>query len=426
MLAVPDGEERLAAPRDATTLWRDVAGGGELRVGTLAQMGAPELEACGPNEHVEVDVGANCTVLQIVKRNGVYCPVVDGVAVRSFRHGDRDVYPITAHRGLHEELLKPGVKAGHAFSPCAVAVVVEDGELLPSECKLRVWQQFGHEGSSPVRRACRATCRFCLRPWRPTSANVLYTPYPMDSGPQAAGGHLHAQGGGDQGVKKALRRQDRGVARRLATLRGRTLWLLCTDNITGQRTVPPVLGPCNGGEQLNLFRLPTRLQVHKPHQAEVRSEATTRRTPHQLKAHRFAGIAMLMAQLTGSPLGSVVSNGRGPAPHMGPRTLVLVYPTTVFQTACGATWVLRTAPSQVWSTGVEAASSAARQGLLYARRAGLRAGCLGIDGDHVQELRVATENTTTARGGGVGVVAAHQAKGDGRDAVARKTQPRIL
>jgi len=187
MLAVPDGEERLAAPREATTLWRDVAGGGDLRVGTLAQMGAPALTVAAPGAFVEVDADAHCTVVQIVKRNGTYFPVVDGVVVQSFQHGGRDVYSITAHRGLHEDPIAPSAaaKGAHAFSPCALTVIVDDGQPLPSECSVRIWQQFGNTQAAPMGIPTLSGSALLL-PTRVAGnlATVVYAPYPMAHGRQ--------------------------------------------------------------------------------------------------------------------------------------------------------------------------------------------------------------------------------------------------
>lgn len=309
MLAVPDGEERLAAPREATTLWRDVAGNGDLRVGTLAQMGAPALEVAAPGAFVNVDADAHCTVVQIVKRDGTYVPVVDGVVVRSFQHGGREVYPITAHRGLHHDPvpLKPGARAAHAFSPCAVAVVIEDGELLPSECKLRVWQQFGHEGQLIGAPALCGDAAILPTQVHTNLANVVYTPYPMTA---------------DRKPRVVIYDMRRTLKYQLSDAKTAALKFFNTpDTQNGLKEFVQTVFKGNEPYILSLvlsvldgLNFSTEgFGTEAGPSSEPRQQALRRIRLGQLRAQSFAGIAMLMAQLTGNPFLSVGASAAGSA-----------------------------------------------------------------------------------------------------------------
>jgi len=317
MLAVPPNEEPLAAPREATTLWRDAAANGDLRVGTLAQMGQLPLEACGPGEYVEVDEAANCTVIQIVKREGSYVAVVDGVVVQSFQHGGRDVYPVVAHRGLHTDpFTTPFHKAAHAFSPCAVAVVIEDGQLPPSECRLCVWQQIGDvaapmdvprlAGDVPLLHTVVAS----------NLSNVLYAPYPMAhgrkprvilydmrkamatelAGMKSAAKIMAQSSGGRVGIRNFVNGIIQGNAPIFNSFARRV----------GLEFVDP--GPVNGEEAGFLGRAFEFAAGALGQETAATAEEKARVAMEKQKIKSLVELPVLLAQLIGNPIGIMLAN----------------------------------------------------------------------------------------------------------------------
>ena len=137
---------------------------------------------------------ARSVCIALVKRDGEYKPVVDGLvpeeevvappaaqaqaqaqlAVRRFK--------LTHHRGYHEA---PNAKTT-VFSPCAVVVLLEDGQSAPVKCSVQMWQQMEQrigqtaQNGNPIGDQVMMDDRE-VRPCRAASATcaVVYAPYPV-------------------------------------------------------------------------------------------------------------------------------------------------------------------------------------------------------------------------------------------------------
>ena len=206
--------------------------------------------------------------------------------------------------------------ASHAFSPCAVAVVVEDGELPPSECRLCVWQQIGDVAAPMDKPRLSGDMPLLHTPVASNLSNVLYAPYPMAHGrkPRVVIFDMRkAMGAEIKGVKKALANADRrpglrGGLRNLVNdiLRGNTpvlTWFLKKIGARSGEAVP--LDPATEDEE-SLFTSFANAFAGAKSKAEVRSEVNDSLNAAKIAA--TAQLPVLIAQLTGSPLGIVVSN----------------------------------------------------------------------------------------------------------------------
>ena len=145
-VADDEGVRALYAPRESTSVWRAEAEADTAVVATLAQMSPPgggtltiperdytAQEILDPARYKQSGV----VQIQIVKRNGEFVPVVDGLRPPEQEEtGGKVVHLINHHRGMHEDLdTKTWV-----FSPCAVTMCIEDGQSFPERCTVSVWQ----------------------------------------------------------------------------------------------------------------------------------------------------------------------------------------------------------------------------------------------------------------------------------------------
>ena len=134
----------LYAPRESTSVWRADADRGTTVVATLAQMGNVAIPTRSYGAEV-VDPAryeaSGVVQIQIVKRNGQFVPVVDGLKPPMQTDADgKEQCVINHHRGMHTD----EETQSWVFSPCAVSVCVEDGQSLPERCIVSVWQHVAH------------------------------------------------------------------------------------------------------------------------------------------------------------------------------------------------------------------------------------------------------------------------------------------
>ena len=175
----------LYAPRESTSVWRADADRGTTVVATLAQMGdvgIPTRDYDAPSIVDPARYEASGVVqIQLVKRNGQFLPVVDGLVPPTQTDSDGStVYLINHHRGMHDDLeTKTWI-----FSPCAVSVCVEDGQTLPERCVLSVWQHVARTRAVATLVGGQSITKLGEREMAPFvvsdhSAQVVYAPYPM-------------------------------------------------------------------------------------------------------------------------------------------------------------------------------------------------------------------------------------------------------
>lgn len=145
---VDDSSVSLFAPRDSTSLW--VSEAGERRVAALDEVDftpakyedAPGVLASSLDNKKPRDWAVN---ILVVKRNGQYNVYVDG---REATPVD-GVVELRSHTGLWRHDESPSISV---FSPCMVSFLVEDGESVPHECAVELWQRptdlVGNAGST--------------------------------------------------------------------------------------------------------------------------------------------------------------------------------------------------------------------------------------------------------------------------------------
>ena len=146
----------LYRSRTTTSVWNK-GDGSEDVVKTLQDAGTPAFVAYGPEvEYVDINPRDRDKFLhiQLVKRNGEYTVLVDG-----FRQGymekqalevpvssDACAGGIGQERGAvvslkrHKGIERDKSTQSSIFSPCAVSVLLEDGEVAPQECTVRLVQ----------------------------------------------------------------------------------------------------------------------------------------------------------------------------------------------------------------------------------------------------------------------------------------------
>ena len=178
-----EGVRALYAPRESTSVWRADADRGTTVVATLAQMGNVAIPTRSYGAEV-VDPAryeaSGVVQIQIVKRNGQFVPVVDGLVppTQTDANGNETCL-INHHRGMHEDLeTKTWV-----FSPCAVSVCVEDGQPFPERCTVSIWQHLSLSKSTtlttpsaPVKLGDRLIYPFAVSD---PVASIVYVPLPM-------------------------------------------------------------------------------------------------------------------------------------------------------------------------------------------------------------------------------------------------------
>ena len=177
-----EGVRALYAPRESTSVWRADEDPGTM-VATLAQMGNVAIPTRSYGAEV-VDPAryeaSGVVQIQIVKRNGQFVPVVDGLVPPTQTDADgNETCLINHHRGMHED---PETKTW-VFSPCAVSVCVEDGQPFPERCIVSIWQHMSLSKSTtlttpsdPVKLGDRLIYPFAVSD---PVASIVYVPLPM-------------------------------------------------------------------------------------------------------------------------------------------------------------------------------------------------------------------------------------------------------
>lgn len=179
-----EGVRALYAPRESTSVWRADADQDTAVVATLTQMGNVGIATRSYGTEV-VDPAryeaSGVVQIQIVKRNGQFVPVVDGLKPPMHTDADGNVkWVINHHRGMHtDEETQTWI-----FSPCAVSVCVEDGQPLPERCVVSVWQHVAHTHAISALVGGQGRVKLGERVVKPFAvsehvAPIVYAPYPM-------------------------------------------------------------------------------------------------------------------------------------------------------------------------------------------------------------------------------------------------------
>jgi hypothetical protein len=180
-----EGVRALYAPRESTSVWRASADPEAVAVATLAQMGdatipTRDYDAASIVDPARYDA-SGVVQIQIVKRNGTFVPVVDGLVPPTQTDSDGStVHLINHHRGMHtDEETQTWV-----FSPCVASVCVEDGQPMPERCTLSVWQHVARTRAVASLLGGQETIKLgehALAPFKVSdySAQVVYAPYPL-------------------------------------------------------------------------------------------------------------------------------------------------------------------------------------------------------------------------------------------------------
>jgi len=188
-----DKDDPVTEIRAATSVWeppnhppRTTDG---WRVASLEAAGNPGV-AVQPAQLPAIDARpeARSVCIALVKHQNTYTPVVDGLVPQNVQ-AQAQAQPtvqrckLTHHRGYHEA---PNAKTA-VFSPCAVVVLLEDGQSAPLKCSVQMWQQMeqrvvGPQG--PVAMPLGDEVMMDDREVRPCRASdvtfdVVYTPYPV-------------------------------------------------------------------------------------------------------------------------------------------------------------------------------------------------------------------------------------------------------
>ena len=138
-------ETRLLAPRTSTSLWTNLKTRQEA-VATLddAARGRRPLVHQRHCEAIDATGATWALQLQIVKRDGRYEAFVDGMLSEA---DEKNIHRILTHANVQENSQSNTV----AFSPCAVSVLVEDGEIVPESCTVHVQQvPIGLDSRTPI------------------------------------------------------------------------------------------------------------------------------------------------------------------------------------------------------------------------------------------------------------------------------------
>ena len=175
------------APRGSTTVRRRAADPDTAVVATRKQLDPSGTALVVPERDYASTDGvldppryaqSGMVQVQIVKHNGAYVPLVDGLKPPYVVVDGETIYLINHHRGMYED----EETQTWVFSPCAVSVCIEDGQALPERCTVAVWQRVAERGATrltghnEVKLGERE-----LRPFRVSdaTASVVYAPFPM-------------------------------------------------------------------------------------------------------------------------------------------------------------------------------------------------------------------------------------------------------
>jgi len=181
-----EGVRTLYAPRETTTVWRKADEPGTTVVATRKQLDPSGTALVVPTRDYASTSGvldppryaqSGMVQVQIVKHDGTYLPLVDGlVPPREVVDGEV-IHLINHHRGMFED----EETRTWVFSPCAVSVCIEDGQALPERCAVSVWQRVVASGAVLLTEKNRVKLgERELRPLRVSdpTASTVYVPYP--------------------------------------------------------------------------------------------------------------------------------------------------------------------------------------------------------------------------------------------------------
>lgn len=181
-----EGVRTLYAPRESTTVWRKADEPETTVVATRKQLDPSGTALVVPTRDYASTSGvldppryaqSGMVQVQIVKHNGAYVPIVDGLIPPHEVVDGETIHLINHHRGMYED----EETQTWVFSPCAVSVCIEDGQALPERCAVAVWQHMVARGATRLtgKNELKLGERE-LRSFRvsdPTTS-VVYAPYP--------------------------------------------------------------------------------------------------------------------------------------------------------------------------------------------------------------------------------------------------------
>jgi hypothetical protein len=181
-----EGVRTLYAPRESTTVWRKADEPETTVVATRKQLDPSGTALVVPTRDYASTSGvldppryaqSGMVQVQIVKHNGAYVPLVDGLIPPHEVVDGETIHLINHHRGMYED----EETQTWVFSPCAVSVCIEDGQALPERCAVAVWQRVAERGATrltghnEVKLGERELRAFRVSD---TTASVVYAPYP--------------------------------------------------------------------------------------------------------------------------------------------------------------------------------------------------------------------------------------------------------
>lgn len=182
-----EGVRTLYAPRESTTVWRKADEPETTVVATRKQLDPSGTALVVPTRDYASTSGvldppryaqSGMVQVQIVKHNGAYVPLVDGLIPPHEVVDGETIHLINHHRGMYED----EETQTWVFSPCAVSVCIEDGQALPERCAVAVWQRVAERGAmrltghNEVKLGERELRAFRVSD---TTASVVYAPFPM-------------------------------------------------------------------------------------------------------------------------------------------------------------------------------------------------------------------------------------------------------
>ena len=181
-----EGVRTLYAPRESTTVWRKAEEPDTTVVATRKQLDPSGTALVVPTRDYASTSGvldppryaqSGMVQVQIVKHNGAYVPLVDGLVPPYEDVDGETIHLINHHRGMYED----EETQTWVFSPCAVSVCIEDGQALPERCAVAVWQHMVARGATRLtgKNEVKLGERE-LRSFRVSdpTASVVYAPYP--------------------------------------------------------------------------------------------------------------------------------------------------------------------------------------------------------------------------------------------------------
>lgn len=167
--------EPILAPRTSTSVWKESADAEDAYVATLTELGKPRIL---PLYNGEPNPSAKVLSIQLVKRSQKILATVAGMDVTpanaSPETGNFEV-PLTVHSGLYSET----ISKSRVLSPCAVSLMVEDGEKNPDTCLVQVFQRIKYEGETLQEAQMIGSVNIEPFSVKEATAPAVYAPYPL-------------------------------------------------------------------------------------------------------------------------------------------------------------------------------------------------------------------------------------------------------